>query len=1211
MSTTPGKPTRPRQSGIPTPGKTSGIPAPGGRSRSTSSATDHGTAFAPDVEYVSRAFADAIKSNDPAQHRSSRTSDISNASLSPRALTSQSGRRSVTGRPASSASSSSIASLAQSTRAPTRPKTPSGRPASRQSDTFGRSASRLSRTFEVGDNVRIESLGYEGTLRYVGDIEGKPGVWAGVELSGGFAGKGKNNGVVSGKQYFTCPPKCGVFVATSKLSPPTVGPGAIIRPSSVASSRSGRATPSFSGRVTPSASTSFSTGRATPSTNGRVTPSYGRVTPSRSTGRVATSITPSARARTGNSAKPAPLGGASAHQDKRFTAGSRASKYLGLTAKELDSRDVDSHHALHSPPTSPSHGSMALSSPTRLVSPFSTPKPGPSGRMSNIGVGTPSSTPSKGRPAYNTPRARIPSAIAMPPPASPAGARSVSLNERPSRDLDGDPQSDLEANGKALQDKISLLMSGKSSPARSSRPESATSMRSTPDQHALLSVLQSRIDALDYENQRLRVTVDSQAGEHAEVTKHVEALQVERDDALSRIADLEGRYKTAERSLNERDSRIDALDRAAQQAATEAEQRRAEADNRLKDLQSKLDDSTALINNLKEALDAKEGMENQNDAVLKAKNAEISLLQARVDKVSADFLDERRELGAQVEELREAGQETIALYEERLSAADTQRYELEDRISALEARLRKESSSTSAGDISQLASSAAQIDNEALRDQVQHLQKRITILEDTLEDVQATSEREETAARERIRRLKEKDDAMKKELTEGRNEVDRMAKAEASARRRLEEVEEAFRESALALENSRAEIEGLRTDLANLDGKMASSGSSDRLAEATRRSATERTQFLDEIAKLKEALDEARVSKRDAAEQLDNARSDAQEANRSLNELRQAVESLEEEKALLHQQNADRLTKLDHERTELSRALEERAAELDSLKKKANRDVGIQDPFSSSTSISTSPTTSKHDPAVKEEMAGLKHIVQDLQKENTACTQRIKILESENRLLVSETDQLRQELKVLEDNIDQSILREENALANGFADSTSSSNDDIATLKREFREQKAKLELEIEQLRKRLSEMEIKSARTVHDLNKEINELESLIESKIYREDELEQELERAKDKLARQKKSSKNGIETNDARPRGSSTASTSSASTVGEPAQDVCEICERPGHDIFNCDLLRDDATMLPRPDKANDPSSLFCEDCESHGHSAEDCPHSLDVF
>ena len=72
------------------------------------------------------------------------------------------------------------------------------RPSSRASDVFTRSASRAGKTFEIGDNVRLESLGFEGVLRYLGPIDGKPGQFAGVELLEGFAGRGKNDGSAGG-----------------------------------------------------------------------------------------------------------------------------------------------------------------------------------------------------------------------------------------------------------------------------------------------------------------------------------------------------------------------------------------------------------------------------------------------------------------------------------------------------------------------------------------------------------------------------------------------------------------------------------------------------------------------------------------------------------------------------------------------------------------------------------------------------------------------------------------------------------------------------------------------------------------------------------------------------------------------------------------------------------------------------------------------------
>lgn len=50
----------------------------------------------------------------------------------------------------------------------------------------------------VGDLVRLEGMGFEGRLRYKGEIKGKAGIFAGVELLEGFRGRGKNDGSVDG-----------------------------------------------------------------------------------------------------------------------------------------------------------------------------------------------------------------------------------------------------------------------------------------------------------------------------------------------------------------------------------------------------------------------------------------------------------------------------------------------------------------------------------------------------------------------------------------------------------------------------------------------------------------------------------------------------------------------------------------------------------------------------------------------------------------------------------------------------------------------------------------------------------------------------------------------------------------------------------------------------------------------------------------------------
>ena len=152
------------------------------------------------------------------------------------------------------------------------------------------------------------------------------------------------------------------------------------------------------------------------------------------------------------------------------------------------------------------------------------------------------------------------------------------------------------------------------------------------------------------------------------------------------------------------------------------------------------------------------------------------------------------------------------MYEERLSSAETNRYELEDRIAFLEEQVRKAVNPMSSSG-SQKGSSATEIDNETLREQVQHLQKRIQILEEMLEDAQVAAEREEGALRERLKRFKDKEEAMKRELSEGRRELEQMLKSEASARDRVDENAEALRESTQALENAQAEIEILRNEI--------------------------------------------------------------------------------------------------------------------------------------------------------------------------------------------------------------------------------------------------------------------------------------------------------------------------------------------------------------------------------------------------------------
>ncbi|KAF4976348.1 hypothetical protein FZEAL_6968 [Fusarium zealandicum] len=68
----------------------------------------------------------------------------------------------------------------------------------------------------TGDTVDVPG-GMQGTVRFVGPVQGKRGVFVGVELLPDFAGRGKNDGDVDGVSYFTTTvPGAGIFLPVAK-----------------------------------------------------------------------------------------------------------------------------------------------------------------------------------------------------------------------------------------------------------------------------------------------------------------------------------------------------------------------------------------------------------------------------------------------------------------------------------------------------------------------------------------------------------------------------------------------------------------------------------------------------------------------------------------------------------------------------------------------------------------------------------------------------------------------------------------------------------------------------------------------------------------------------------------------------------------------------------------------------------------------------------
>lgn len=523
----------------------------------------------------------------------------------------------------------------------------------------------------------------------------------------------------------------------------------------------------------------------------------------------------------------------------------------GMTAKQLSSRT----------------GSLSESTGSSLSKSISTPRAPRLSSVSGIGQPTPtrasynprlslgpSSTPGRsGRssaagvrstPTSEMPPPPSPSKMLRPGPARPASRQSEAFSRPQSRASEVRPPtpkskelSDLENAGTSLQDKIANLMgstSGRSSVASSRRSfggdddadRTFTAVGTHTDaefdrQRLQIEQLRIRVEGLEKENLTLLVegnkSVDPARVESASEARAV-AAERQVQATSTRLTILESELTASSQTARTLQSSIEALERAAKEEKDEKSRSEAEAKLVAKDLQAKLEESEALIAGLREAVESKEKGDNQHEAEAGAKKKEIEVLQSRVSRLGNELEQERTELGGQVDALRQAGQDTIMLYEERLNAAESLRFDMETAIRSLEDQLaqssdRLQAAPPSPSAVHRQATTAAEIDNENLTEQVKHLTGKIASLEDQMEEMQVQTERDEAAARTKLDRSKDREAELKKDIAGVRAQMDEVVKAELGARLRISELEEALRENGVALENARAEIEGLRAEV--------------------------------------------------------------------------------------------------------------------------------------------------------------------------------------------------------------------------------------------------------------------------------------------------------------------------------------------------------------------------------------------------------------
>ncbi len=278
-----------------------------------------------------------------------------------------------------------------------------------------------------------------------------------------------------------------------------------------------------------------------------------------------------------------------------------------------------------------------------------------------------------------------------------------------------------------------------------------------------VETLRSRLASLETERSRLIEEESSRRGE-LDLTK--QSLQ----DALARISDLEA----IEQEL-----------RSSKQLLSQRELDLSAAILKVENTQS------SLIEVRRESSEVQAKLSEQ----LRIKSETIEDQDRTISTLKREFELDKSLLMGQVDELRSAGQETIALYEDRLSAADARRYELEDMVGTLQDKLNALARPLSPGTMARHASEAAQIDNENLREQAAHLQRRITSLEELLEDTRTAARAEESTLRSKLEKQRETELLARKEVEMSKGRIEECRRGEAVYRSRIEELETALREN--------------------------------------------------------------------------------------------------------------------------------------------------------------------------------------------------------------------------------------------------------------------------------------------------------------------------------------------------------------------------------------------------------------------------------
>ncbi|KAJ1921369.1 hypothetical protein H4219_000686 [Mycoemilia scoparia] len=967
----------------------------------------------------------------------------------------------------------------------------------------------------VGSNVYIESLGQSGVVKYVGAIDGKPGIWVGIELD--EKGNGKNSGAVAGKQYFMCEENSGVFIAPSKL---TVigGNSGRMELSNKASSVMTAQSPSASIAKMPS----------TPATKTEVK-----------------------------------LGARASRIIAMTTNHQRATKLQSRVASKV-SNATDASSRVVGTPLSKSRATSPSGVPATVSRP-APPKPSGTIRsstqsrrktMANFGTSSLSQASHSREGSLRGAGAQSPSARLT--SRTPTPVRSLSKQSM-HQDLPALPIGSSHPPG------VSKAVNSRTTPARPKsglgRYPGRGSFSSSQDPHDDVQRLQYQISSLETEIRDLKSKNAALEAAKEENAASEDMLAEKESEALKAISDLE---RTLE---DERKSR---------------EFEKLESEKQISGLLGKIE---------------------QEKEQYRKEYSESELKVERLSKEINTLQISLREKDVHLESLLKTIQKQNESTENQTKTKDASHYEQECQKLMYELDA-KDFALTSVN--SKLEEVIAEYDQTKSK-----LEKEIVDMEET--------------HRLELDTFKSIDEANKLNYQTLSAFFDNIREASIS-------ITDSFGENSIKHQDGVTSVNDLPSideNLSHLDvWKLSLESFLKSLGESLKHKSDELDAHVKDYAALKDQLEEEQIRNKEIQDKLNSALVDKKESSSSTDGL-QTDAKAQQLKAVIQQLK----TRVEELETMNSELVQERA-----------------------TFIQEQKDVNEYLLKLENECNRLVDDIELLNAENQRLAEELATASLRNSTITLDLQSIDNKLASGEDNNtdpanaivekpdgDQSAGQSSSPKADDDKDSKSNEDskyDDEWNTRLE--NMRASHRAEIQTLRKQLQDLESRKNSEIEQLNSDLNELEAMIEDRVFKEAELEEEISQLKKELNKYKSRVQaaadsasgthhnttnaangegNGIDNasfeksnenyhaKDNTASGKSNDQNETSEAVAD--EEVCDICDKPGHNILDCPTLSAPSALF-KGSSSVDANRAYCDNCEEFDlHWTDDCPNLDETF